>query len=238
MTNKEFSDEFDILLNSFSFRSEFGIPDAPQDINLDEYEKSCFLTEAQEDIVKDLYKGNYSNTAFEGSEELRRYLSTLIKTVYAEESTEDNMGLSSTSKFFLLPEDLLYITYEAVVLGGKDACIKGKELPVLPTTQDEYAKIKNNPFRGANNRRALRLDFNNKEVEIISEYPITKYLIRYLAKPTPIILLNLPNDLSINGYNEEMECTLNSILHRDILRKAAQLALTSKSINKSNRLSN
>ena len=47
MTCAEFSNEFDILLNSYS--------NNPSDIKIDEYEKSIYLTQAQEEIIKNLY---------------------------------------------------------------------------------------------------------------------------------------------------------------------------------------
>ena len=61
-------------------------------------------------------------------------------------------------------------------------------------------------------------------VELISRYNISKYLVKYLSKPTPIILSDLDNGLSINGISEKTECKLNSSLHRAILEKAVDLA--------------
>jgi hypothetical protein len=49
MTNKEFSNEFDILYNSISSNL------AP---SLNEYEKSVLLTRAQEELIKELVTGN------------------------------------------------------------------------------------------------------------------------------------------------------------------------------------
>ena len=79
MTTEEFSNEFDTLLNSHYTVEEFG--KVPNTIELDEYEKSVFLTKAQEEIVIDLYNGkNQFGDSFEKTEEIRRYLSDLIKT--------------------------------------------------------------------------------------------------------------------------------------------------------------
>ncbi len=78
MRLEDFSNGFDTLLNSNSKRDGFGTSDA--DIRLDEYEKSLFLTEAQETYVISLYNGrNSSGESFEQTEELRRYLAPLIK---------------------------------------------------------------------------------------------------------------------------------------------------------------
>ena len=54
------------------------------------------------------------------------------------------------------------------------------------------------------------------------------YIIRYVRRPTPIILTDLPNNLSIDGISEEQECELNPILHMDILNKAVELAITTR----------
>ena len=65
-------------------------------------------------------------------------------------------------------------------------------------------------------------------MELVSKYNVDEYIIRYLNKPTPIILIDLPSELSINGVNEETECILHEALHREILYRAAQLAIISK----------
>jgi hypothetical protein len=73
------------------------------------------------------------------------------------------------------------------------------------------------------------LDNGNDIVEIISKYYINKYLVRYLSKPSPIILVNLSN-LEIDGINKKTDCKLDSVLHRTILDLAVKLALSSRSV--------
>ena len=109
MTTEEFSNEFDALLNSYSNTEEFG--KNPNTIELDEYEKSVFLTKAQEDVVIDMYNGkNTSGDSFEKTEEVRRYLSGLIKTYTTSVKETTYKGLSKHSVFFKLPKDLWFIT--------------------------------------------------------------------------------------------------------------------------------
>lgn len=228
MTTEEFSNEFDTLLNSYSNIEPFG--KASNTIEIDEYEKSVFLTNAQEEIVIDLYNGkNPFRDSFEKTEEIRRYLSDLIRTYTTSTKEEGYTGLSKKSIFFKLPNDLWFITYESVDLkDNKLGCIEGKGILVTPVTQDEYHRIKRNPFRGANERRVLRLDLNERIVEIVSEYTIDTYLVRYLARPRPIILSKLPDNLSINGVSDKTECELNPVIHRAILERAVSLAIRSK----------
>lgn len=218
MTNPEFSIEFDILYNNISSNKAPG---------LNEYEKSVFLTKAQEQIVTELYSGrNTTYSSFEETEEQRRYLNPLVKTEICKSLFGPPNSITKKSHNFTLPEDLLYITYEVCNNSSME------EVSVYPVSQDELSKIINNPFRGPSKNRVLRLDSGtssiNKEdrsVEIISTDTIAIYKIRYIRKPNPIILTDLEDDLSINGISEESECELDSSLHRTILDRAVALAL-------------
>ena len=236
MSNQEFSASFDTLLNSYVSKGSFG--DTQPDIRLDEWEKSVFLTKFQEELVLSLYNGhNPYGASFESTEEMRRYLAPLVVEVGLNPESNTSglvLGINSNSKFFTLPEDLWFITYEAVNVnyGAGRACGSNGNLEVVPVKQDEYHKVKNNPFRGANDRRALRLDLSDGVVEIVSKYPVSKYYVRYLRKVKPIVLVDLQDtELSVNGVNEESECELPEVLHRRILEGAVQMALRSKGIN-------
>ena len=217
MTPQEFSNEFDILYNNIMSNQAPG---------LDEYEKSIFLTTAQEDLLLELYNGkNPLGDSFEKTEEIRRYLSDLVKTYTTTDKVEKDAGLSKHSVFFKLPEDLWFITYESVNLeDAKLKCLDNSDVLVVPITQDDYHRIKGNPFRKAKDNRVLRLDLDSNLVELISEYNISKYFIRYLSKPTPIILIDLPDGLTINNISNETNCKLNPLLHRFIVKRAVELA--------------
>lgn len=232
MTTKEFSNSFDTLLNSYSQRASFGEGNLKKDIVLDEYEKSHFLTEAQEQIVLSYYTGNNSNLdSFEKTEEIRRYLSSLIKTAEITPSIYEGKLLSENSQVFDLPNDLWFITYESAKLeSSSNTCLSGKEVQVVPVTQDDYYRTNENPFKGPGFRRALRLDISENKVEIVSKYTISKYLVRYINKISPIILEPLSEGLSINGETTEQTCSLHESLHRPILELAVRLALQSKGI--------
>lgn len=233
MTTKEFSDAFDTLLNSSGY--------FPGALVLDEYEKSIFLTQAQEQIVVELYTGrNSKGSSFEETEELRSNLRGLIRTATLIEAEEDFKGISKYSKFFTLPPDVLFITYESATLEDESAgCNNGSEISVTPVTQDEFTRVMNNPFRQASKRRALRLDNGLDTAEIVSKYNIKDYTIRYLAKPTPIVLADLSESsiegVSVDGVDKITECKLDSAMHRYILERAVALAIASRSIqNKGN----
>ena len=233
MTVTEFSNEFDVLIDSYRRFKDFDNKENLDSLDFNEYEKSIFLTRAQEDIVTSFYNGlNYTQESFEGSEEIRRSLDVLVKTVKTSTlTTNTNSNLSTNSVFAALPlnMDVWYIIYESVDLTDSDLkCNSIQEVPVIPTKHDNLQRILKNPFKRPNERRVLRLDLTGNVVELISKYTISNYTLRYISKPEPIILTNLPNSLTINNVGTKNECKLNPVIHRMILEKAVQFALVSK----------
>jgi hypothetical protein len=213
MTTQEFSIEFDILYNNLASNT------APP---LNEYEKSVFLTKAQSDIVLELYSGrNNLGLAFESSAEVRRYLHPLVKQnnitlIPGSDGLYDIQGTSISDVFVIIREYLRH---------------NSGETPVVPVTQDEYSKIKQNPFRGPKcYKRALRLEQESK-ISIAADLPIetsTQYVITYLKNPDPIILENLPTDdigkLTIQNASSASNGELPESLHRMILDRAVLYA--------------
>jgi hypothetical protein len=221
MTNTEFSNEFDILYNNISSNQAPG---------LDEYEKSIFLTRAQEAIVLELYNGkNASWESFENTEEIRKYLSNLVGVKILEAvNTSSIIPISNTSQFFILPDDLWFIVHESVKYENKDV----ENIEIVPVTHDEYNRIAKNPFRKPKDKRVLRIDVSkNDDTSLIELVPtngnyIGNYTIRYIKTLQPIILEDL-NGLSINGKSNKTECKLNPALHYSILERAVLLAKAS-----------
>ena len=237
MTTEEFSNEFDTLLNSYAHSPQFGEQSSQLDINLNEYEKSVFLTQAQEDIVKELYSGKYTGESFERTEELRRELENLVTQKKYQDEDKQNSEVLQDSKYthtvFNLPTDCLYIVYEQVSWSTDNTCLSNLIADVIPTTHDEYWRTRNNPFRGPNSKKVLRLDNKEAQVELVSNGTIDTYILRYLKKPEPIVLEDFQEE-SIDGVSKAQTCKLAESIHRDILERAVRLALTSKMINKGN----
>tara|TARA_R110002124_G_scaffold97959_3_gene243218 strand:+ start:1999 stop:2799 length:801 start_codon:yes stop_codon:yes gene_type:complete len=216
MTVNEFSNEFDLLYDNASMS-------AP---GLDLYEKSVFLTQAQEVIVKEAYSGyTASGVSFEGSEKRRRQLSELVRD-YKKYTQLDLAGttagyargvdtgvpytgqdrLVSSSQMFQLPNDLMYILHETITISDpSDPSLNQKIIDVVPITHDEYNVKKNNPFQKPNKRKAWRLDLfmdgANMKVEILAINIIDMYHCRYIKVPTPIILTNFETDPDLTGLN-------------------------------------
>ena len=207
MTLEELSNEFDVIVNSY---------DNSQSLVFNEYEKSIYLTKAQEYIIKDLYRN------YEGTEELNSYLKTLIKdkTYTIEDSTNIELDY---------PNNFLYILKEYANINT--TCKSNNRVDVLPITQDEYNEVVENPFRGSKSK-VLRLEEN--KIKLITDLPIISYTMTYLSNPSPIILIDLPNGLTINNESEKSTTIETSeSIHREILDKAVQLAIQSKTLLKS-----
>lgn len=215
MTVQEFSNEFDILYNNIMSNQAPG---------LNEYEKSIMLTRAQESFILDIYNGKYNSSSFESTEEVTSYINSLVKQVQLDTET-DGSKISENSVLYQLPEDLWYITYESAIL--EDDLLEynnPKSVLVKPVTQDNLFYTMRNPFRGANSNKVLRLSIDGKS-ELISKYNIKSYIVRYISKPSPIILEDLSDlGVSINGVTKVTECKLNPASHRMILDRAVRLA--------------
>ena len=195
MTAEEFSNQFDVLLDSFG-RAAFP-EETAGNIALDEYEKSVYLTKAQEAIIVGYYNGKSgTGESFEETEEVRRYLSNLVETAVLK-PIDLRTGISSDGShtYFTLPSDLWFITHEAATTDS--SCAAFKTVDVYPVTQDDYDKTKRNPYRGANERRALRLDLADGVIEVISIYHLSDYTVGFakLFRPNNLVeMLKLSRD--------------------------------------------
>lgn len=222
MNVQEFSNSFDTLLQPYITKDNFGKQNT---LAFDEYEKSIFLTKAQEQIVLELYQ------ELEQSEEVRKYLSNLIKTDnYAPVGEKDETLINNNFKSYKveISNDILFMIYEQCTLSDENNCINNKIVSVVPTIHDDLDKVLKNPFKTPNSRKVIRLDFDNK-IELISKYNISNYKVRYLKKPNPIILVALEDNLSINnGDTKVSNGETNPILHERIVQRAVQLAVQSK----------
>ena len=220
MDVQELSNLFDTLLQPYITKDVSGEQNT---LAFDEYEKSIFLTKAQEQIVLELYQ------ELEQSEENRKYLSNLIKTGnYVPVGEQDETLINNTFKSYKveIEDSVLFMIYEQCTLSDENNCINGRIVSVVSTIHDDLDKVLKNPFKSPNNRKVIRLDFDNK-IELISKYNISNYKIRYLKKPNPIILVKL-EDLNIDKKQEVSNGETNPILHERIVQRAVQLAVQSK----------
>lgn len=147
--------------------------------------------------------------------------------------------------------DVLFILNEKLT----QVCTKGKEkveqwrkdFVIVPISYKEYDREMSKPYAQPLKKQAWRLfqnqatgfdinselipRFNVKEETSSEEEPTHKsfvYKIRYVKRPQPIVLEDLPNNLEIDGVTTESECELNPIIHMDIMNKAVELAIATR----------
>lgn len=254
MTTQEFSNAFDTLLNSYNSKANFGEGAARTDIVLDEYEKSVFLTQAQDIIIKS-YFSSATNPQGEGIDDSTRRqvdFSGLI-TVATENLNKSNHDaikcFDPRGLLCSLPDDVLIILNERLEVsksitpeGGGTAKTIKKSYVVVPINYTEYDRLMSRAYAQPLKKQCWRLfQGNNSSAKTIQSeiIPIegivensATYYVRYIKRPTPIILtdLNFENQesLDIDGKSEVSECKLNPIIHMDILNKAFELAIVAK----------
>ena len=218
MNISEFNNEFDLLYDNAN-------SSAP---GLDLYEKSVYLTKAQLELFKSKYGKDSPYGSFEGSEKRRTDLANLITNyVSTQPDSSGGKGVTSSSVFFAIPGNLCYAIQESATLDIPNC--KASVANVLPKTHDEVNTQLNNPFKRPDATVAWRLDYfdasaNERVVEIISNYTVLKYQMRYLRYPKPIILENLDGGLSIEGEVASRTSELNESVHGEILDRAVELA--------------
>ncbi len=217
MNTREFSNQFDVLYNDIMSNAAPGV---------NEYEKSVFLTKAQEEIVKNYFEpsGNKYGKGLDDSPKRQIDFSWLIKTGQGAQSARPPMVFDSRSKVYDLPDDLFLIINEAV-----DTSAGTRQ--VIPISYSEYTRLTSRPYRGPVKYQAWRLtttSVNKTSVELIinNNETITNYRIRYIRRPAPIITSDLTEygNLTINGIGTISECELNPIIHQEILQRAVELA--------------
>lgn len=236
MTTQEFSDNFDLLLSSYRRFLRFDEQESVDSIQLDEYEKSVLLTLSQENLVKSYYSGkNQFGDSFEKTEEVRRYLDSLINSISLSPVTNNNIiKINSSSKLYNMPTGLWFIIYEEATIEDTTVpCINGKNIKVIPVTHDEYYRLYKNPFRTAGKDKILRVDVGGGYVELISKYNISTYILRYIEQPSPIILTDIGTN-TIGGLSTVSECNLHEALHQQILEGAVNIAIQRFGLIKNN----
>lgn len=225
MTNQEFSNQFDVLYNNVMSNQAPG---------LDEYEKSVFLTKAQNEIVLSYFnpKGNKYTEGFDGNERRQIDFSMLtrvaaVTTFGAAKYDPRSAGVKSVA----MPEDvLIFVNENLTVTRGEGTTY----LSVIPISYVEYSRQMSKPFKRPAHYQAWRLINSADGAETPEGFcdliagpndTLTKYTARYIKRPNPIVLVDLDTEgVSIEGVDTATECELDPILHEDILQRAVELA--------------
>ena len=246
MTTSEFSDMFDTLLNSYANKAEFGDQTSGADIALDEYEKSVILTQAQDVIVKSYFDKTLNNQGQGFDDSARRQVdfSSLIKVDTITAQSDSGEAFDERGIIFKLPckEEAPNTTTVLFILNEKLQLLVDNEVKtdyvIVPINYREYDREMSKAYAQPLKKQAWRL-FQNAGTgfDVLSEIiPIFnlkdkgdfQYRIRYVRRPQPIVVAELPDGLSVDGETKVSECELNPILHMDILNKAVEIALTTR----------
>lgn len=253
MTNQEFSDNFTVFLDSYDTTARFGEQASRAEIVLDEYEKSTLLTQAQDIIVKSYYDRtlNQQSQGFDDTARRQTDFSSLIRVAEISPIDGSTTGVfDSRGIVYQMPRrtadstvadntDVLIILNEKLQKVSKQNSKVLKEYVIVPISYSEYDRAMSKPFAKPLKKQAWRL-FQNQSVgfdvmsELIPRDSLDTsnerwvYKVRYVKRPRPIILEDLPDGLSIDGVRTETSCELNPILHMDILSKAVELAVTTR----------
>lgn len=218
MNVSEFSNSFDVIYNNLMSNAAPGI---------NEYEKSVLLTKAQDEIIKNYFnpKGNKHQEGFDDSVKRQIDFSNII-SVGEGTLLDSHTGFDPRSKVYRIPEDVFLIINETLTT---DTGVK----QVVPINFDEYLRLMSRPYKEPLKYQAWRLVTESSDGTIIVELIphsgeiISKYTIRYVRRPKPIVLVDLASeygDVSINGVSTISECELNPIIHEEILQRAVELA--------------
>lgn len=218
MTNQEFSDQFDVLYNSITSNQAPG---------LDEYEKSVFLTKAQDEILKSYFDPalNKPQEGFDGSQRRQIDFSTIVKVATPSLSTGGNYVPHTNAYHVTMPNDILMIINERAKVTRDGTTVF---LTVVALQYGEFDRLMSKPFKRPVKYQAWRImsldgTMLNSDLVAAPGDTFTEYAVRYVKRPKPIVLFNL-DGLTINGVGTATDCELDPILHQEILQRAVELA--------------
>lgn len=228
-SEKEFSQAFDLLWNNI------GSDRAP---GLNEYEKSVFLTKAQNELILNWYylnsKGNNLQAGFDDNALRQMDFSNLLKTEI-EAATTESPRVDFRALVFPLPKDLYISIGEQITLTHQTTREAGYR-QVIPLHHNEYLRLMSKPFKEPLKWQAWRLldhtDTLKAEIVLTSidrkAVYEKEYVIRYIKKPEPIILTNLSiyygDEYKIEGQQAAQTCQLHPSTHDAIIQRAVELA--------------
>lgn len=161
MTTTEFSNQFDLLFNNISSNQAPG---------LNEYEKSVFLTKAQDEIVKNYFQaesnGNTIKKGFDDTAIRQMDFSDLIMSkTLTEENEEPDVDpralvykISKDDRVYIIINESLYL------MDNKDGKLKVNGIrQVIPIKYTEYMRLMSKPFKEPLKNMAWRIITKGRE---------------------------------------------------------------------------
>lgn len=168
MTTTEFSNQFDLLYNNISSNQAPG---------LNEYEKSVFLTKAQDEIVKNYFQaesnGNTIKKGFDDTAIRQMDFSDLIVSKTILEETGDNAvpsvdpralvyKISKDDRVYIIINESLYL-----MANNKDGKLEVSGIrQVVPIKYTEYMRLMSKPFKEPLKYMAWRIITQGREGDV------------------------------------------------------------------------
>ena len=165
MTTTEISNQFDLLFNNISSNQAPG---------LNEYEKSVFLTKAQDEIVKNYFQaesnGNTIKKGFDDTAIRQMDFSDLIMSKTIQEEIGDNIvpsvdpralvyKISKDDRVYIIINESLYL-----MANNKDGKLEVKGIrQVVPIKYTEYMRLMSKPFKEPLKNMAWRIITKGRE---------------------------------------------------------------------------
>ena len=223
MTLQEFNTNFDLLYNNIASNQAPG---------LDEYEKSVFLTNAQLELVKNYFnpKGNKYQEGFDQSPKRQLDFSTItdLKVYNITDALSNVTKFNDDSIVFPYDDNFLFIIQELATVTDS-VTGTNKNVNIRGITNVEYMMAMNKPYKYPFKHEGWRIIHNtgDRKLELLLSYGdrFKSYKIRYIKRPTPIILTDLSLlGLKIDGISTPTDCILDEAMHAEIVQRAVELA--------------
>jgi hypothetical protein len=162
MTTQEFSNEFDVLYNNVASNQAPG---------LDEYEKSVFLTKAQDEVLKAYFNPRLNKTVegFDGNQKRQYDFSTLVRVsnLYNVNKVatriEDTAKIDRRSQVFVFPKDY-FLSVNEIIFDGKN------QFAVTPLIYSEYQRLMLKPYAYPVKKEVWRMFTDKKNCNYFQEY--------------------------------------------------------------------
>ena len=229
MITSEFSVEFDVLYSNITSNQAPG---------LNGFEKSVFLTKAQNQLLPEFFNHRVDATdgGFDNSEERQIDFSNIIRTESLSDigSPIDYVRIDPRSFIYRVNSDVLFVLNEFLDVIPQETAGTQTTLTVVALSYDEYSRLMRKPYKYPPKGQAWRLingsdsGKNHRCFEIIAKDVAgsdLSYRIRYVRRPCPIILEDLTDlGVSIDNRTEVTQCELPEEMHHKILERAVTLA--------------
>lgn len=183
---------------------------------------SAFLTEAQEDIVKELCADGIDKN------DLNRIVLNSLKSTSQFDLNDDASLITYPIRAYSINLSALFVTPNRFFFPYIENILKsGITIELHPVGLDEIVNLKN-PFRKPSLTKYWRILSENNMLIIpptdVNFRTGDKINITYIKKPSPIVVGVLQANQAIDGVTAITNCALNDIIHRDIVYRAAKKA--------------